>query len=139
MRKAFPILVVLVSITLLAAACSGSPAPAPTTGTGAPAAPTASNPYPVATAAKPAASPTAAAPAAAPTTAATANPYPVGPDGKALVAVRCVVCHPLSRVESARHSQADWLATVNRMKGNGANLNDAETQAVVAYLAATFK
>lgn len=60
-------------------------------------------------------------------------------DGKALVAARCSVCHSTSRIEGAKKSRAEWEATVSRMKGKGAVLNAVETQAVLAYLAATFK
>lgn len=140
MGKSLWLLILLALIPLVAAACSGASAPAaPSAPTAAPAAGTpATPPYPVVkqtpgTGAP--AAPTATAPALTPA----ANPYPVAPDGKALVAQRCVECHNLSRIESAKKSQADWLATVNRMKGKGAKLDDAETQAVVAHLAATFK
>ena len=125
MRKALPILLVLALITVVAAACSGSPTTAPAPTAAAAATPGTAQPYPVAT--KPA------------TPAANGGAYPVAPDGKALVSQRCVLCHDLSRVESSKKSQADWQSTVNRMKGKGAVLNDVETQAVVAYLAATFK
>jgi cytochrome c5 len=71
---------------------------------------------------------------------ATAVPvYPVALDGKALVSERCTVCHDTGRIQSARKSTADWQSTVARMKSNGARLNDAETAAVIAYVAATFK
>ena len=137
MGKALPVLLVLVLVTLLSAACSGSATPAAPAGGGATPGP--AQPYPVATnAPAPAASPTASS-VATPTPATAAKPYPVAPDGKALVGQVCVTCHSLTRVETAKKSQADWLTTVNRMKGNGASLDETETQAVVAYLAATFK
>lgn len=125
MRKALPILLVLALITVVAAACSGSPTPAPAPTAAAAPTPGAAQPYPVAT------KPT--------TPAANGGAYPVAPDGKTLVSQRCVICHDLSRIESSKKSQADWQSTVNRMKGKGAVLNDVETQAVLAYLGATFK
>ena len=125
MRKAFPILLALALVTLVAAACSGSPTTAPAPTAAAAPTPGTAQPYPVAT--KPA------------TPAANGGAYPVAPDGKALVSQRCVICHDVSRIEASKKTQADWQSTVNRMKGKGAALNDVETLAVLAYLAATFK
>jgi cytochrome c5 len=60
-------------------------------------------------------------------------------DGKALMNERCTVCHSTERIQTAQKTRADWEATVARMKGNGAKLNDAETAALVDFLAATYK
>ena len=134
MRNTPTLVLGLAVIGLLAGACSGAtptagvtpaPAGAPTASVGT--APT--QPYPVV----PAGTATTVVPGTDPA------PYPVVPEGQALVADRCTKCHDLSRVQSAKKPQADWLSTVNRMKGKGAVLNDLETEAVVAYLAATFK
>jgi cytochrome c5 len=82
----------------------------------------------------PASVPTATPPPAKPTTAPTQ-----ALDGKALMNERCTVCHTIERIQTAKKSKADWQATVARMKGNGAKLNDAETAALVDFLAATYK
>jgi mono/diheme cytochrome c family protein len=60
-------------------------------------------------------------------------------DGKALVESRCTVCHALDRISSKSKTETEWTSTVERMIGHGAQLNDAEKAAVIAYLAATYK
>jgi hypothetical protein len=55
-------------------------------------------------------------------------------DGKALVEERCTVCHDLQRVESASKSREGWQSNVERMIDTGAQLNDAEKDAVIEYL-----
>jgi mono/diheme cytochrome c family protein len=55
-------------------------------------------------------------------------------DGAALVAERCSVCHTTDRIDAAVKDEAGWTATVDRMIGNGAQLNSAEREAVIAYL-----
>ncbi len=59
-------------------------------------------------------------------------------DGAALVQERCTVCHPISRVESARFSAADWKTVVDTMIARGAQLSPQEEIAVVSYLAANY-
>lgn len=59
-------------------------------------------------------------------------------DGATLVQERCSVCHPLSRVESASHTAAEWRTIVNTMISRGAQLNSEEEAAVVNYLTANF-
>jgi hypothetical protein len=56
-------------------------------------------------------------------------------DGQALAEERCGVCHDYQRVESAAKSADAWASTVDRMIERGAQLNDAERQAVIDYLA----
>ncbi len=56
-------------------------------------------------------------------------------DGEALVAERCTTCHSADRIDSAEKDEAEWTATVDRMIGYGTQLNDAEREAVIAYLA----
>ena len=61
----------------------------------------------------------------------------VGPSsasGASLVSATCGRCHPLSRVEGARHDRAGWTATIGRMRAHGAQLTDQQAQAVVDYL-----
>ena len=58
---------------------------------------------------------------------------------EALLQQRCASCHSLQRIQSAHKTQADWEKTVRRMVNSGAQLNDAEFTALVAFLAATYK
>ena len=55
-------------------------------------------------------------------------------DGEALVQERCTQCHALSTVTGAQKSRDGWQSTVESMIAKGAQLNDAETAAVVDYL-----
>ena len=68
-----------------------------------------------------------------------AGPSPALSKGKALVSERCTACHNLGRVEKARKTAEEWKSTVERMKSKGAKLDESETEAVIEYLAATFK
>lgn len=52
-----------------------------------------------------------------------------------LVSVRCTRCHPVDRIKAAQHDAAAWKVTVDRMRGNGAQLSDAEAQQVIDFLA----
>ena len=56
-------------------------------------------------------------------------------DGKALVEERCTKCHNLERVEQAKKTEEEWKANVERMVGKGAELNQAEQELVIRYLA----
>jgi cytochrome c5 len=56
-------------------------------------------------------------------------------EGKALLEERCTQCHDLGRVERAKKSEEEWKATVERMVGKGAELNEAEQELVIQYLA----
>ncbi len=55
--------------------------------------------------------------------------------GAELVQTRCTVCHTRERIDNATKTEAEWVATVDRMIGYGANLNEAEREAVIGYLA----
>ena len=59
-------------------------------------------------------------------------------DGKALAEERCSACHGWDRVTSAEKSADEWKANVERMVAKGAELNAAEQQAVIDYLAEAF-
>ena len=63
---------------------------------------------------------------------------PAALDGKALTEERCTKCHDLKRVESTSKTSEEWKATVVRMLDHGAELDDAEQQAVIDYLAETY-
>lgn len=70
------------------------------------------------------------------------QPYPVltpTQDAKALLNERCIQCHDLNRVYSARKDKAGWETTIARMRGKGAELTDAEAKALAEFLAATYK
>lgn len=56
-------------------------------------------------------------------------------DGAELVDTRCTVCHTRERIDNASKDEAGWAATVDRMIGYGAQLNEAERDAVISYLA----
>jgi mono/diheme cytochrome c family protein len=58
-------------------------------------------------------------------------------DGDALVNERCTVCHTRERIDAAAKDEAGWTATVDRMIGNGAQLNEEERAAVIQYLVET--
>lgn len=60
-----------------------------------------------------------------------------GLDGEALVQERCTTCHTAERIDNASKTAEEWAVTVDRMISYGAQLNDAERQAVIDYLAAT--
>ena len=75
----------------------------------------------------------------APTVPKRPSPSPAALEGKALVEERCTVCHGLGQIEKAKKTAEGWKSTVERMKGKGAKLNAAESEAVIEYLSATFK
>ncbi len=54
--------------------------------------------------------------------------------GEALIKERCTVCHNTDRIFAAKHDEAGWTATVDKMIGKGAKLNVAERQAVITTL-----
>jgi mono/diheme cytochrome c family protein len=73
------------------------------------------------------AAPAAAAPVA----------LPSGP-GKELVEARCVACHDLERVASAKRQRSQWPALVANMVSRGAVATPEEAQAISSYLASHF-
>jgi cytochrome c5 len=75
-----------------------------------------------------------AATEAPPTEAPEIEEAPVTLDGKSLVEERCTQCHDLGRVERAKKTEEEWKATVERMVGKGAQLNQAEQELVIKYL-----
>jgi hypothetical protein len=58
-------------------------------------------------------------------------------DGAALVQERCTVCHTTARIDRQNLDEAGWTQIVNQMIGFGAQLNDQEKAAVIAYLTET--
>lgn len=65
----------------------------------------------------------------------TAAPVDATDPGGRLVATKCVMCHSLSRIESASYDKAGWLDTVSRMQRNGLVITAEEKAAIVDYLA----
>ncbi len=68
----------------------------------------------------------------------TPSSSPSALDGASLVQERCSVCHPLARVESSRHTAAEWKTIVDTMISRGAQLTPSEETVVVEYLSANF-
>ena len=126
------VVLTVVFASLVSVQCGGTPSetevPVPTKvlATGAPAteAPTATDVSPTETPAATKAPATEEAPAAL--------------DGKSLVEERCTRCHDLGGVERAKKTEEEWKATVERMVGKGAQLNEAERELVIKYLAETY-
>jgi cytochrome c5 len=52
-----------------------------------------------------------------------------------IVSTRCTRCHSLDRIKAAQHDAAAWKVTIDRMRGKGVQLTDAEEQQVVDFLA----
>lgn len=62
---------------------------------------------------------------------------PSGP-GKELVEARCIACHDLERVASAKRQKSEWPTLVANMVGRGAIATPDEAQAISTYLASHF-
>ncbi|NIT34962.1 MAG: hypothetical protein GTN49_00445 [candidate division Zixibacteria bacterium] len=58
--------------------------------------------------------------------------------GQTLLESRCAVCHTLDRVKKKKLDRAGWENIIQRMKKNGAKVNDEEREALVEYLTATY-
>jgi cytochrome c5 len=63
---------------------------------------------------------------------------PITLDGRSLLEERCTVCHDLGRVERSKKTEEEWKATVERMVGKGAQLDEAEQELLIKYLAETY-
>jgi len=59
-------------------------------------------------------------------------------DGAALLEDRCSVCHSTNKAKQAPRTKSDWEKTVLRMIDKGAQLNEAEKQALIDHLAQTY-
>jgi mono/diheme cytochrome c family protein len=73
-----------------------------------------------------------------PTEAPAATKVPATLDGQALLQERCTTCHGLGGVERAKKTEEEWKATVERMVGKGAELDEAEQELLIKYLAETY-
>lgn len=60
-------------------------------------------------------------------------------DATALLETRCSQCHTLDRVKQAHKTQAEWEATVRRMRARGAVLSEAEAKTLIDHLAETYR
>ena len=142
MKQRF-VLFILVIASLIATQCGGAPpateAPAVTE---APAteAPTATEVPPTEAPATEAPTATEVPPTETPaeTEAPPTEEAPAMLNGKSLVEERCTKCHDLGRVERAKKAEEEWKATVERMVGKGAQLNQAEQELVIQYLTETY-
>jgi len=63
---------------------------------------------------------------------------PAALEGKSLLEERCTRCHDLGRAERAKKMEEEWKVTVERMVGKGAQLDGAEQELVIKYLAETY-
>jgi len=63
---------------------------------------------------------------------------PADLDSKALTEERCTKCHTLERVEAASKTSEEWITSVERMVGKGAELDEAEQKAVIEYLSEAY-
>ena len=63
---------------------------------------------------------------------------PAALGGEDLLEARCTKCHNLDRVKAASKPLDEWTATVERMRGKGAELSGAEAEILSEYLAETY-
>lgn len=87
----------------------------------------------------PSAPPTPTEPPAEPTATETLAPSPPpSVTGAELLQDRCTGCHSLDKVQAASKTQAEWEASVDSMRGKGAELTDEEAQILTEHLAETY-
>ncbi len=141
MKQRF-VLFILVIASLIATQCGGTPPATEVPATTVPAteAPTATEVPPTEAPATEAPTATEVPPTEAPaaTEAPATEEAPAALDGKSLLEKRCTKCHDLGRVERAKKTEEEWKATVERMVGKGAQLDEAEQELVIKYLAETY-
>ena len=54
--------------------------------------------------------------------------------GRELVGAKCGTCHALAIVVGQRRDRAAWEQAIDQMIGRGADVSDAEYEAITAYL-----
>jgi len=59
-------------------------------------------------------------------------------EGRPIVQGGCAGCHGLDLITNKKASQADWTGIVERMRGYGATLNEAQTKTLIDYLVQNF-
>jgi len=52
-----------------------------------------------------------------------------------IIKTRCTKCHNTDRIKAAQFDEDGWSAIIWRMRGQGAQLTDAEAKAVIGFLA----
>lgn len=52
-----------------------------------------------------------------------------------LIRDRCTRCHTIDRIKSADHDRAEWDDTIERMRGRGADVTDADAPRIAEFLA----
>jgi mono/diheme cytochrome c family protein len=124
MKRQLAVLMVVI-VSLISVQCGGTP---PATEAPATEAPTATEVPPTEVPATEAPTATEVPPTEAPATL----------DGQSLLQDRCTVCHGLGGVERSEKTEEEWKATVERMVGKGAQLDEAEQELVIKYLAETY-
>jgi competence protein ComEA len=62
---------------------------------------------------------------------------PPGPMKKKVQST-CVECHDLSRIVKQKHDKKWWAATLTKMEGLGAQVDDDEREALLNYLSKNF-
>lgn len=55
-------------------------------------------------------------------------------DGDALIREKLQNHHGIDRIYNAHHTREEWSATLDRMIGYGAQINDQEKQEIIDYL-----
>ena len=65
------------------------------------------------------------------------GPLPEG-KGKDVVVNACSSCHTLDRIAALRLSEEGWRNTLRQMIENGASLNPADVNPIIAYLVANW-
>lgn len=64
-------------------------------------------------------------------------PLPAGP-GREIAARACLTCHSSDILRQQRLTEAQWAASVKKMTGWGADVPEAERDALVKYLSTHF-
>ena len=60
---------------------------------------------------------------------------PAGPDGAALYAQKCLICHSESSMANYDYETlAEWQDLIDRMQSKGSGYTDEEGQAIAKYL-----
>ena len=132
---------ILVIASLIATQCGGTPPATEVPATPVPATEAATATEVPATEAPATEAPTAteAPPTEVPTaTEVPPTEAPAALEGQSLLEERCTVCHGLGGVERAKKTEEEWRTTVERMVGKGAQLDEAEQELVIKYLAETY-
>jgi len=52
-----------------------------------------------------------------------------------IIKTQCTKCHNTDRIKAAKFDVDGWTAIIWRMRGQGAQLTDAEAKAVIGFLA----